>query len=126
MADNTGRFFEGLVVGGLIGFVFGILSAPKSGAELRRQLADGSEDLYKQASDQLGELTNVTGSKFSEFRDKTEHALEDIKGKSGDVIKKASDSVQQTKEQVASKLQEMAGQSTQVLVDDVESATSGS
>ncbi len=126
MADNSGRFFEGLVVGGLIGFVFGILSAPKSGAELRKQLADGSEDLYKQASDQLGELSNGAGSKLTNFKDKTEHALEDIKGKSGDVIKKATDSVQHTKEQVTSKLQDMAGKSTQVLVDDVESATSGS
>ena len=126
MADNSGRFFEGLVVGGLIGFVFGILSAPKSGAELRKQLADGSEDLYKQASDQLGELSTGAGSKLTTFKDKTEHALEDIKGKSGDVIKKATDSVQHTKEQVTSKLQDMAGKSTQVLVDDVESATSGS
>lgn len=126
MADNTGRFFEGLVVGGLIGFVFGILSAPKSGAELRRQLADGSEDLYKQASDQLGELSSVTGNKYAEIKGRTEHALEDIRGKSGEVIKKASDSVQHTKDQVESKLKEMAGQSTQVLVDDVESATSGS
>ncbi len=126
MADNSGRFLEGLVVGGLIGFIFGILSAPKSGAELRKQLADNSEDLYKQASDQLGEFSSLTGSKFHEIKDKSQHALEDIKGKGGDVIKKASDSVQQTKDQVATKIQEMAGQSTQVLVDDVESATSGS
>ena len=39
-----------------MGFLFGMLSAPKSGADLRRQLADGSEDLYKQASDQLSDL----------------------------------------------------------------------
>ncbi|MBX9666309.1 MAG: YtxH domain-containing protein [Candidatus Obscuribacterales bacterium] len=126
MADNSGRFLEGLVVGGLIGFIFGILSAPKSGAELRKQLADNSEDLYKQASDQLGELSSLTGSKLHDLKDKSQHAIEDIKGKGGDVIKKASDSVQQTKDQVATKIQEMAGQSTQVLVDDVESATSGS
>ncbi len=28
------RFLEGLVVGGVLGYIVGILSAPKSGAEL--------------------------------------------------------------------------------------------
>ena len=115
MADNTGRFLEGLIVGGILGFVVGMLSAPRSGAELRRQLADSSEDLYKQASDQITDISSKTGT-----------AINDIKDRSGEVVKKASDGVQHTRDQVAHKLQELAGQSTKVLVDDVESATSGS
>jgi len=114
MSDSSGRFFEGLVVGGILGFLFGMLSAPKSGAELRQQIADGSEDLYKQASDQLVDLNKKAGQ-----------AITDVKQRSGDVLKKASDSAQGAKEQLTSKLSEMAGQSTQVLVDDPESATSG-
>ena|SRR6185369_895893 len=114
MADSTGRFFEGLVVGGILGFLFGMLAAPKSGADLRRQLADGSEDLYKQASDQLGHL-----------KESTEQAITGLESRAEEIVKKASTSVQGTKDQIASKLQEMAGQSTKVLVDDVESATSG-
>ena len=125
MANNTSRFFEGLVVGGLFGFVIGLLAAPKSGTELRRQLADGSEDLYKHASDSIEDIKSTAGSRITEMKDKTEHAITDLKDKGEGVIKKAGDSVQQTKEQVANKLQEMAGQSTKVLVDDVESATSG-
>lgn len=104
------RFFEGLVVGGILGFLFGMLVAPKSGAELRQQLADGGEDLYKSASDSL-----------SGIKDKTNAAITDIQSKGGEVMKKATDA----KDQIAHKLQEMAGQSTQVLVDDVETATSG-
>src|SRR5271168_2561961 len=100
MSDSSGRFFEGLVVGGIVGFLFGMLSAPKSGAELRRQLADGSEDLYKQASDSLGDVSKKAGQ-----------AITDIQARSGDVIKKASDSVQGTRDTIASKLSEMAGQS---------------
>lgn len=114
MSDSSGRFFEGLVVGGIFGFLFGMLAAPKSGADLRRQLADGSEDLYKQASDGLVDLKKRGGQ-----------AITDAKVRSGDVIKNVSDSVQGTKDQIASKLSEMAGQSTQVLMDDPESATSG-
>ena len=114
MADSTGRFFEGLVVGGILGFLFGLLSAPKSGAELRRQLADGSEDLYKSASDSLVDLNKKAGQ-----------AITDAKVRGGDVLRKAGDTVQGTKDVIAHKLSEMAGQSTQVLVDDPESATSG-
>ena len=114
MSDSSGRFFEGLLVGGIMGFLFGMLSAPKSGAEMRRQIADGSEDLYKSASDSL-----------TDIKSKGQHAITEMQQKSGEVIKKASDSVQGAKEQVTSKLQEMAGQSTQVLVDDVEQMTSG-
>ena len=125
MANHTGRFFEGLVVGGLLGFVIGMLAAPKSGAELRRQIADESEDLYKQASDQLGAIKERTGDTVAGIKEKSEHALEDVKSRGGEVIKKATDSVQSTKDQVATKLQEMAGKSTKVLLDDVESATSG-
>lgn len=114
MSDSSGRFFEGLLVGGIMGFLFGMLSAPKSGADLRRQLADNSEDLYKTASDSIGDIKKKSGQTIS-----------DIQQRGGDVIKKASDSVQGTKETIANKIQELAGQSTQVLVDDVESMTSG-
>ena len=114
MANSTGRFFEGLVLGGILGFLFGMLSAPKSGADLRRQLADGSEDLYKQASDSLGDLNKKAGQ-----------AITDVKSRSGDVIKKTTETVQGAKDVIANKLSDMANQSTQVLVDDPESATSG-
>jgi gas vesicle protein len=113
MADS-GRFFEGLVVGGILGWLLGMLSAPKSGAELRRQLADGSEDLYAKASDSLVDLNKKAG-----------HVITDVKVRSGDVLKKTSDTVQGAKDVLSNKLSEMAGQSTQVLVDDPESATSG-
>lgn len=114
MSDSSGRFFEGLIVGGILGFLFGMLSAPKSGADLRRQLADNSEDLYKNASDSISDL-----------KKKSTQAITDVQEKGGAVIKKATDTVQGAKDSVSNKLQEMAGQSTQVLVDDVESMTSG-
>ena len=104
MANNTGRFFEGLVVGGLLGFVFGLLSAPKSGAELRRQIADGSEDLYKHASDSIDDFKSNAGHRITEIKDKTENAIGDLKGKSNEVMKKAGDSVQNTKDEFANKL----------------------
>ena len=108
------RFFEGLVVGGVLGYIVGILSAPKSGVELRRQIADNSEDIYKQASDSLGDI-----------REKTGQVVTDVSSKSNEVFRKASDSVQGGKEMLTNRLQNLGGQSSKVLVDDVESATSG-
>ena len=108
------RFWEGLVIGGVLGYVVGVLSAPKSGAELRQQIADNSEDLYKQASDSLGDI-----------REKTNCCLSEMQTKGNEAFKRASDSVVGTKEQIAHKLHELSGQGSKVLVDDVESATSG-
>ena len=90
MADSSGRFFEGLLVGGIMGFLFGMLSAPKSGADLRRQLADGSEDLYKTASDSIGDIKKKGGA-----------AINDVQQKGGDVLKRASDGINGTKETIS-------------------------
>jgi len=109
MSDNTGRFFEGLVVGGILGFIFGMLSAPKSGAELRQQLADGSEDLYKQASDQISDL-----------KDKTGRTITDLQAKSEVAIKRASDTVQEKKQVLTSKIQDLTKQG-KAMAEDVES-----
>jgi gas vesicle protein len=108
------RFFEGLVVGGVLGYIVGILSAPKSGVELRRQIADNSEDIYKQASDSLGQV-----------REKTEQVVTDVSSKGNEVFKKASDSVQGGKDMLQHRLHGLGGQGSKVMVDDVESATSG-
>jgi gas vesicle protein len=109
MSDTTGRFFEGLVVGGIFGFIFGMLSAPKSGAELRKQLADGSEDLYKQTSDSISDL-----------KDQANRALTDLQSKSDVIIKKASDTVQEKRAQLTGKSQDLKGQG-QAHAEDMES-----
>lgn len=112
MSDSTGRFFEGLLVGGVLGFLFGVLSAPKSGAEMRKQIADGSEDLYKQASDSIAEL-----------KERTNEAILEIKTQSETAIKKAQDVVQSKKQQMAGKLQDMTNQG-KAQAEDVESLSS--
>jgi len=108
----SSRFFEGLLVGGLVGYLFGLLSAPKSGAEMRRQIADSSEDLYKHASDSITDLKDKTGTKIHEIQNKSE-----------EVLKKAQSSVQTTREQLAHKIDEITGKGANVLVEDVEPIT---
>lgn len=108
---NSGRFFEGLLLGGILGFIGGILFAPKSGAELRKQIADGSDELYKNASTQL-----------SDIKDRTEQALQDFQTKSDAALKQATSQLQETKDQLASKFQELSGKQKAAALQEPESA----
>jgi gas vesicle protein len=47
MNNSVNRYFEGFLVGGTVGFVVGLLTAPKPGADLRRELSVKSEDLLR-------------------------------------------------------------------------------
>ncbi len=49
MAEKTGDILTGVIIGGLLGFVAGILLAPKSGRETRRELITGAEELLEKA-----------------------------------------------------------------------------
>lgn len=62
------RYVEGLCVGGALGFLAGMLSAPKSGSELRKDLKQGSEELYKQAIDSVGDLREIRDLALQDVR----------------------------------------------------------
>ncbi len=83
------RFFEGLMIGGVMGFSCGLLSAPKPGSELRKQLVDESEDLYKQATESMHDI-----------KSKTSEAIGNLQHKGEDLLKKASEKLPGKKEPV--------------------------
>jgi len=95
---SSGRFLEGLFVGGVIGFLAGLLYAPKPGSQLRRELVDHSDEFYRQASTQL-----------HDFRDRTGASLQDLQSRSEGLIKSASAQVQETRDQITSRIQDMTG-----------------
>jgi len=107
--SNSNNFLGGLLFGGLAGFVAGILYAPKTGSEMRKQIAETSDELYHQANDQI-----------SDFKDKAEVALGDMQVKGQDMLRKASDTVVGTKETLKSRFEEMSGQGSRALVEDIE------
>lgn len=98
MSSSSNRFFEGFLVGGIFGFIGAILFAPKSGAELRKELAENSDELYRQAT-----------SSITDIKDRTQQAIQDIQHKSDAVIKQASTQIQGTREQITHKIQEFTG-----------------
>ena len=96
----SNRFFEGLFVGGFLGFILGLLYAPKPGSQLRRELASQSDELYRQASTGLTDLRDRTGAR-----------LQDMQTRGDQMLKNASAQVQETRDQLTSKIQDFtAGQ----------------
>ncbi|MBX9878921.1 MAG: YtxH domain-containing protein [Candidatus Obscuribacterales bacterium] len=107
--SNSSNFLGGLLFGGLCGFVAGILYAPKTGREMRKQIAETSDDLYHEAEHQI-----------SNFKDKAEVALGDMQVKGQDMLRKANDTVVGTKEHLKSRFDEISGQGSRALVEDIE------
>lgn len=97
---SSNRFFEGLFVGGLLGFLAGILFAPKPGSQLRRELADQSDELYRQASTGLTDL-----------RDRGNEKLSDLQVRGDQMIKTASTQVNEKREQLTAKIQDFTHKS---------------
>jgi gas vesicle protein len=94
--SSGGRFFEGLFVGGIIGFLAGLLYAPKPGSQIRRELAENSDEFYRQASTQLHDIKDRTGAH-----------LQDLQSRSDQVLRSASTQIQETRDQITSRIQDM-------------------
>ncbi len=111
MSNSSTKFLEGLLLGGMLGFVSGILFAPKSGRELRKDLSAGSDELYKQA-----------GTSISDFKDRSQQAMQDFQTKGDTAIKQATLQFQETHDHLSRKIQEISGKSAKVSVQEPESA----
>ena len=67
--SNENHYWKGLVagtiIGGLAGAVTALLLAPKSGKELRKDIAEKSQDLYDKAADYLSIFEENMGTAVS-------------------------------------------------------------
>jgi len=52
MSDNNGNLLAGFFIGALVGVTLGILFAPKSGKEMREDIAHNSDKLLVKAKDE--------------------------------------------------------------------------
>lgn len=53
--------FWGLLMGGIGGFVLGQLYAPKSGKELRRELMDATDEIYRRVAFEIEDIRTSPG-----------------------------------------------------------------
>ncbi len=72
--SDSGDFFSGLLIGGILGFAAGILLAPASGDETRENIAKKGRELAGEAREKKDELGNTirarTGEVFRKLREK--------------------------------------------------------
>lgn len=75
---KLGAFIVGVLMGGCAGAALGMLAAPKAGAELRDDLAETSENLYRKAAYELEELAErVDQLRAEKVIEKAQSAMED-------------------------------------------------
>jgi gas vesicle protein len=69
MYGGGNEFMIGLLCGAAVGAAVGLLLAPKSGAELRSQLADSAEKFRRKAGETYDQASNKMGDMVDKGRD---------------------------------------------------------
>lgn len=106
---ESDKYAKGLVVGALIGGAVGaitaLLFAPKSGRELRRDIADRSIDVYNNTSDYLTNLEENVSSNLSHIVNEGKYRAENIvnsaRQKAEDLIQGAEHVIHGAKEKAS-------------------------
>jgi gas vesicle protein len=80
---TTESFVKGLVIGGVAGLAVGILYAPKSGKEIRKQISDSTEEILNKAKMQYED----TRKKITEIAEDKKESYHETKAR----LKKALD-----------------------------------
>lgn len=98
-----------LLIGGGIGAILALLFAPKSGEELRSDIADAtrkgiekSKETAAQLQERAGDYYEVTREKAGELYQTAQDKAGELKEKASDLREKASDLTEKAKEAVAS------------------------
>jgi len=94
--DTGGSFVMGFLTGTLIGAGLGMLFAPKTGADLRRQLgeqadnlANNASDTYRKATQGAGEWVNRAQESAGDWAGKATQAADDLAGRGKELYGKA-------------------------------------
>lgn len=82
-------FLIGFLAGGAIGAVVALLTAPKSGRELRADIKLRSEEYLDEAEKYLSEAKDKARELINEGKKKSERIITDARSKSEDILKDA-------------------------------------
>jgi gas vesicle protein len=85
---------KGIIFGGLVGAALGILYAPKSGRETRRQICSRSEDLMKKAKEQYEDLIR----RIERLAEKEKEMIAEQKGRLKNALDAGVDAYRQEKQ----------------------------
>lgn len=86
---SVGKFLAGFVIGGLVGGVFGVILAPRSGEETRDLLAKTS-----------GEVKVNTECSLKDLQAKASDVMDDIQQKGDELLKKVQEVISKEAENI--------------------------
>lgn len=78
-----------LIIGGGIGAIIALLFAPKSGKELREDIADASRKGLEKGKEAAAQLQERAGEYYETGREKASELYQTAQGKAGDLSEKA-------------------------------------
>ena len=88
MSEKNGDLLKGLVIGGLIGAVLGILYAPKSGKEMREELAVKTDELLSKAKEEYEKaveknriISETAVKRLEELESSAKEKVEEVESK---------------------------------------------
>ena len=82
-------FIIGFLAGGTVGAIVALLTAPKSGKELRADIKVKSEEYFDEAEKYLSEAKDKARELINEGKKKSEKIIHDARSKSDDILKDA-------------------------------------
>ena len=92
-SNFTQGLILGTIIGGTIGAITALLLAPKSGAELRKDLAEKSNELYDKTADYLytaeSNLNSVVSNTVNEGRVRAQNIINSAKRQAEDILESA-------------------------------------
>ena len=103
--EGTSYFFAILITllsGLFVGFIAGILFAPKPGKEIREDIKDKSEAFIQKSKEGVTDTVDKT----KEFIGKSRSKFEEVKGKGKDILEKSKEKVEALKEVIIPKKEE--------------------
>lgn len=113
---NEKSYFSGiltpLLIGLSAGFILGILFAPKSGKEIRKEVGGKSEELIKKSKSGLDEFAGKT----KDYVDKSKSKLAELKSKGECFVEKSKEKIVDISKVIGSEVKE-TGKKIEKVVD---------
>jgi gas vesicle protein len=96
MGKNTGKWAAGALLAGAVGYLAGILTAPKSGKETREDIKNAATKAKTEAEKKLKEVHSELNTRINDLKDKGS----ELSGKAKDEFSELMDKARSAKEKV--------------------------
>ena len=94
---SKGKLAIGAVFGAVAGFVTGVLLAPKSGKETRKDIKGAALKAKNNVVDEAEKAKDFAEEKVKQVRNKAETVVDDVAGKANDLKNRAEQAVEGAK-----------------------------